>query len=55
MAEGSKVAARELTGTWSETGDREDRWPVPYTAMLVTVASACLWALIIAGVRWVVG
>jgi hypothetical protein len=55
MAQGSKVAARELAGGWSETEDREDRWPVPYTAMLVTVASAGLWALLIAGARWLIG
>jgi hypothetical protein len=51
MAQSSKAAVREIADSWSEA---EDRWPVPYTAMLVTVASAGLWALVIAGVRWLV-
>ena len=55
MAQSSKVAVREAADSWSEAEDREDRWPVPYTAMLVTVTSACLWALLIAGARWLIG
>lgn len=54
MAHSPKVAVRELADRWSGVENREDRWPVPYTAMLVTVSSACLWALIIAGVRWLI-
>jgi hypothetical protein len=49
MAQSSKVAVPEIADSWSEA---EGRWPVPYTAMLVTLTSACLWALLIAGVRW---
>jgi len=32
--------------------DGADRWPVPYAAAFVVVSSAALWALIIAGGRW---
>jgi hypothetical protein len=51
MAQGSKVAVPEIADSWSEA---EGRWPVPYTAMLVTVASAGLWGLLVAGARWLV-
>ena len=51
MAQSSKVAVPEIADSWSEA---EDRWPVPYTAMLVTVTSACLWVLLIAGARWLI-
>ena len=33
----------------------EERWPLPYAAMLVTASSVVIWALIIAAVRWVMG
>jgi hypothetical protein len=33
----------------------DDRWSVPQTAMFVTVASVGLWALILVGVRWLLG
>ena len=48
-ASGDAVAA----AGWDE--EREDRWPVPYAAMLVAVTSIGLWASIIGGVRWLVG
>ena len=53
MTQSSKVAVPEIADSWSEA-EAEDRWPVPYTAMIVTVSSACLWALVIAGVRWLI-
>jgi hypothetical protein len=43
-----------VAASWDEEEDK-DRWPVPYAAMLVTASSAVLWALIVAGVRWLVG
>ena len=55
MARNSKAVVGGLAGTWSGAGDREDRWSIPHTAMLVTVVSATLWALIVAGVRWLIG
>jgi hypothetical protein len=33
----------------------DERWSVPQTAMFVTVASGGLWALILLGVRWLIG
>ncbi len=33
----------------------DDRWSVPQTAMFVTLASGGLWALILFGVRWLIG
>jgi hypothetical protein len=36
-------------------GADDERWSVPQTAMFVTVASAGLWALILVGVRWLLG
>jgi hypothetical protein len=33
----------------------DDRWSVPQAAMLVTVASAGLWTVILLAVRWVLG
>ena len=33
---------------------REERWPLPFSAALIVGSSAVLWALIIAGVRWLV-
>lgn len=36
--------------------DAEDgRWSLPRTAMFVTLASAGLWALILAAARWLIG
>ncbi len=33
---------------------REERWPLPSSAALVAGLSVVLWALIIAGARWLV-
>jgi hypothetical protein len=33
----------------------DERWPVPYAIMFVTVVSVALWALIIALTRWLLG
>jgi hypothetical protein len=36
--------------------DEDDgRWSTPQTAMFVTVTSAGLWALILWGLRWLLG
>jgi hypothetical protein len=46
------TAGAVAAGTHDEP---EERWPLPYTAVLVTASSVVIWALIIAAVRWVVG
>ena len=33
----------------------DERWPVPYAIMFVTVVSVALWALIIALTGWLLG
>ena len=33
----------------------DERWPVPYAIMCITVVSVTLWSLIIALTRWLVG
>ena len=33
----------------------DERWPVPYAIMFVTVVSAALWTLIIALTGWLLG
>ncbi len=33
----------------------DDHWTVPQTAMFVTLASGGSWALILFGVRWLIG
>ena len=32
-----------------------ERWPLPRTAMFVTLSSAGLWALIVAAAHWLIG
>jgi len=32
-----------------------DRWPVLYSALFVLTSSILLWALIIAGIGWLIG
>lgn len=53
MAESTKTSSYEVLPTVAEADD--DRWPVPQTAMFVTVTSAGLWLVILAGVRWLIG
>ena len=33
----------------------DERWPVPYAMMFVTVVSVALWSLLIAAARWLIG
>ena len=33
----------------------DERWPVPYAIVFITVVSATLWSLIIAAANWLVG
>ena len=33
----------------------DERWPVPYALMFITVVSVALWSLIIALARWLIG
>ncbi len=53
MGQTTETGAYEALPAVSDAAD--DRWSVPQTAMLVTVASAGLWALILFGVRWLLG
>ena len=50
MAQARSVMARE--GAPAEHQTRSRRWPVPQSVMFVTASSACLWALLIGGVYW---
>ena len=33
----------------------DERWPVPYAIMLITVVSVALWSLIIGVTSWLIG
>jgi hypothetical protein len=33
----------------------DERWPVPYAIMFITVASVTLWSLIIVAASWLTG
>jgi hypothetical protein len=33
----------------------DERWPVPYAILLVTVVSVTLWSLIIVVAEWLIG
>jgi len=35
--------------------DGDDRWPVPYAILFITVVSAALWSLIVVAARWLTG
>jgi hypothetical protein len=52
MAETAQTRPYEALPRVIDAGD--DRWSAPQTAMLVTVVSAGLWALILLGVRWLI-
>jgi hypothetical protein len=52
MAESTNASSYEVLSRVAEADD--DRWPVPQTAMFVTVTSAGLWLVILAGVRWLI-
>ena len=53
MAESSKAGTYEVLS--AAVSVDEVRWSPPQTAMLVTVASAGLWALIFAAGSWLIG
>jgi hypothetical protein len=53
MAESSKASTYEVLPALAAAED--ERWSPPQTAMFVTLASAGLWALILAGARWLIG
>jgi len=53
MAESNKASPYEVLSAADQAGD--ERWSLPQAAMLVTVASAGLWALIFVGGRWLIG
>lgn len=48
------VLERERTAEPRVHADTEERWPLAYSALLVVALSACLWAIILAGVGWMV-
>ncbi len=52
MAESTNASSYQVLRTAAAADD--DRWPVPQTAMFVTVTSAGLWLVILAGVRWLI-
>jgi hypothetical protein len=52
MAESTNPSSYQVLRT--AAGADDDRWPVPQTAMFVTVTSAGLWLVILAGVRWLI-
>jgi hypothetical protein len=33
----------------------DERWPVPYAIMIITLVSVALWSLIIAAASWLIG
>jgi hypothetical protein len=33
----------------------DERWPVPYAILFITVVSVALWSLIIAAAKWLTG
>jgi hypothetical protein len=53
MAESTRASSYQVLPRLAEADD--DRWPVPQTAMFVTVTSAGLWLAILAGARWLIG
>jgi len=53
MAESSKASSYEILS--AVAAGEDERWSPPRTAMFVTLASAGLWALILAGARWLIG
>ena len=53
MAESTRtISDRTLTAAGDADGKR---WPIPQTAMFVTLISAGLWAAILAAARWLIG
>jgi hypothetical protein len=49
---------RELVQSQALPSDQrraDDRWPVPYAILFITVASAALWSLIIIAAKWLLG
>lgn len=49
---------RELVSSQTlQSDDRrvDERWPVPYAILFITVVSVALWSLIIAAANWLIG
>jgi hypothetical protein len=46
------VSLQELP---ADRGQADQRWPVPYAIMFITLISAALWSLIIIAGSWLVG
>jgi hypothetical protein len=53
MVESTKAGAYSILPAAQDAED--ERWSPPQTAMLVTLTSAGLWMLILAGARWLIG
>jgi hypothetical protein len=52
MAESTNASSYQA---WRPATQADDaRWPVPQTAMFVTLTSVGLWALILAAARWLI-
>jgi hypothetical protein len=52
MAESTRTTSYQAL---TAASDDDERWPIPQAAMFVTLASAGLWALILAAARWLIG
>ena len=39
----------------SDETEVDERWPVPYAIMFITVVSLALWSLLIAAANWLSG
>jgi hypothetical protein len=53
MADSTKVSSYPFLA--ADRAVEDERWSPPQTAMFVTVVSAGLWTLILAGARWLIG
>jgi len=54
MAQSTKASPYEILSAVGAAAE-DERWSPPQSAMFVTLASAGLWALIVAGARWLIG
>jgi hypothetical protein len=52
MAESTNASYYRASPAASEADD--ERWPIPQSAMFVTLTSVGLWALILAAARWLI-
>ena len=53
MAESARAGSYQALPAASDADD--GRWPIPQSAMFVTLTSVGLWALILVAARWLIG